>query len=62
LQQAIAIHSVAAEIRWRLSSALPQSRVKAKAIAELHRLLVSRIPFAQETQACSFLQRLQAGC
>lgn len=60
LRQALAAQPESADIRWHLGAALAKAGDKANAIAELDRLLASRVPFAQATEARALLQQLQA--
>jgi Flp pilus assembly protein TadD len=59
LREAVAIVPDNPDIRWHLASALEKAGDKSAAIAELDRLLTSRIAFPQEAQARALLAQLR---
>lgn len=60
LREALKSSPDAAEIRWHFAASLAKSGDKRGALAELDRLLTSRIAFPQEAEARTLLQQLRS--
>lgn len=61
LRKALAGQPDEPEIRWHLAVTLARASDRAGAIAELDRLLASRVAFAQRDEARALLEKLRAG-
>jgi tetratricopeptide (TPR) repeat protein len=60
LREALKTQPDAAEIRWHLAATLAKTGDKRGALAELDRLLSSRVAFPQEAEARALLQQLRS--